>query len=159
MDQSKLSRSLKLILLGVGVCGLIVFGYILPACAISVRDAYPEYARAYWPWLGFLWLAALPCYGVLVLGWRIAANIGADRSFCRENARMLRGVAWLAAGDTAYFFLGNAALLLLNMSHPGVVLASLLVCFAGVAVTVAAVCLSHLVQKAAELQEQSDLTI
>ena len=38
-------------------------------------------------------------------------------------------------------------------------LLSLLICFAGVAVTVAAICLSHLVQKAAGLQEQSDLTI
>ena len=36
---------------------------------------------------------------------------------------------------------------------------SLLICFAGVAVTVAEICISHLVQKAAGLQEQSDLTI
>lgn len=38
-------------------------------------------------------------------------------------------------------------------------LASLIVTFLGVAVTVAAAVLSHLVQKAAKLQEDSDLTI
>ena len=35
----------------------------------------------------------------------------------------------------------------------------LLICAAGVAITIAAICLSHLVKKAADLQEQSDLTV
>ena len=107
----------------------------------------------------FLWVAAVPCYAALVLGWRIAASIGADRSFTADNARLLRIIGGLAAGDTAYFFAGNVVLLFLNMNHPGVLLISLLICFAGVSVTVAAVCLAHLVRKAADLQEQSDLTI
>ncbi len=50
-------------------------------------------------------------------------------------------------------------LLFLNMSHPGVVLGSLLVVFAGAAAAVAAAALSHLVRKAALLQEENDLTI
>ena len=45
------------------------------------------------------------------------------------------------------------------MSHPGVVLASFVVVFVGVAVAVASAALSHLVKKAAALQEQSDWTI
>ena len=45
------------------------------------------------------------------------------------------------------------------MNHPGVILMLLLVVFAGVAVAVAAAALSHLVKKAAVLQEESDLTI
>ena len=45
------------------------------------------------------------------------------------------------------------------MSHPGVAIASLAVVFVGVAVAVGAAALSHLVGKAALLQEQSDLTI
>ena len=72
---------------------------------------------------------------------------------------LLQRIAWLAAGDTAFFFLGNVVFTLLSMNHPGILLLSLLICFAGVAVTVAAACLSHLVRKAADLQEQSDLTI
>ena len=58
-----------------------------------------------------------------------------------------------------FFFVGNVILLFANMSHPGVALFSLLIVFSGVAVAVAAAALSHLVQKAAVLQEQSDLTI
>ena len=93
------------------------------------------------------------------MGWKIAVNIGKDRSFTLENARLLQIISWLAAGDAAFFFLGNIVLFFLNMNHPGILLISLLICFAGVAVAVAAACLSHLVRKAADLQEQSDLTI
>ena len=65
----------------------------------------------------------------------------------------------MAAGDSIFFFVGNIALLLFNLSHPGVVLLSMVIVFAGVAITVAAAALSHLVRKAAALQEESELTI
>ena len=159
MNQQKLSSWLKGIVIGIGLCGLIVCFAVLPAFGESLRTDFPEFAGWYWPWMIFLWVAAVPCYAALVLGWRIAASIGADRSFTADNARLLRIIGGLAAGDTAYFFAGNVVLLFLNMNHPGVLLISLLICFAGVSVTVAAVCLSHLVRKAADLQEQSDLTI
>ena len=110
-------------------------------------------------WLIFLWVSGIPCYMVLVFGWRIASNIGEDRSFSNENAKYLKWISWLAAGDGIFFFIGNVVLLFTNMSHPGVALFSLIVVFAGVAVAVAAAALSYLVKKAAVLQEQSDLTI
>ncbi len=159
MEQKTLSRWLKAVLIGVGLCGLIVYAAVLPIYAQSILDDYPEMANRYWSWLIFLWATGVPCFAALVFGWRIAANIGRDRSFCEENARYLKRISQLAAGDTGFFFLGNVVLLLLNMSHPGVVLAALLIVLVGVAVTVAAAALSHLVLKAALLQEQSDLTI
>ena len=159
MNQKKLSVWLKAIITGVGVCGLIVCFVILPSLGESFRDKYPEFAGWYWPWLGFLWACALPCFAALVPGWRLAANIGKDRSFCTENANMLLFVARLAAGDTLFFFAGNVALGLLSMNHAGIMLLSLLICFAGTALTVAAACPSHLVRKAAALQDENDLTV
>ena len=159
MEQKALAKWLKIILIGVGVCGLIVYGGVIPGYGASLANQYPEFSGRFWPWLIFLWLTAVPCYTALVLGWRVAGNIGRDRSFSLENAKLLALISRLAAGDAVFFFVGNVALLLLNMSHPGVFLLSLLVVFAGVAVAVAAACLSHLVRKAADLQEQSDLTI
>ncbi|MBQ6645597.1 MAG: DUF2975 domain-containing protein [Clostridia bacterium] len=159
MNQQKLSNWLKGILIGIGLCGLIVYFAALPVYGRDLCARYPEFASRYWPWQIFLWLTAVPCYATLAAGWRIAVNIGKDRSFTEENARLLQRVAWFAAGDTVFFFIGNVALLFLNMSHPGVLMLSLMICFAGVAVTVAAICLSHLVHRAAALQEQSDLTI
>ncbi len=159
MEQKTLSRWLKVILVGVGLCGLVVYGAVLPLYGQSLVGQNPDVANRYWPWLIFLWATGVPCYAALVIGWRIAVNIGKDRSFSEDNARHLKRIALLAAGDAVFFFIGNIVLLFANMSHPGVVLGSLLVVFAGVAVSVAAAALSHLVLKAALLQEQSDLTI
>ena len=159
MKQKKLSSWLKLVIAGMAACGLLVCFVMLPEIGRTIVSGAPEFAGWYRPWLAFLWLTAIPCFAALVFGWKIAGNIGADQSFSRENARLLKWIAWMAAGDAAFFFVGNLIMLLLNMNHPGVALASLLVVFAGAAVAVAAGCLSHLVGKAAALQEQSDLTI
>ena len=159
MEQKALSKWLKIILVGVGICGLIVHLVIIPSYGQSLVNDYPEFSNRFWPWLIFLWASGIPCYAVLIFGWKISSNIGRDRSFSNENAKYLKWISWLAAGDGIFFFVGNIIMLFTNMSHPGVALFSLLIVFAGVAVAVSAAALSHLVQKAAVLQEQSDLTI
>ena len=159
MEQKALAKWLKLVLLGTGLCGLAVYLGVIPGYGLSLRSLYPEFSDRFWPWLLFIWVSGVPCYAALVLGWRIAGNIGRDASLSMANARCLRSISLLAALDAAYFFLGNLVLLFLNMSHPGVVLLSLLVVFAGAAVAVAAAALSHLERKAALLQEENDLTI
>ena len=89
MEQKTLSKWLKLILLGMGICGLAVYLVVVPSFGDSLRSQYPEFAGRYWPWLIFIWVSGIPCYAVLVLGWRIAANIGRDASFstCRARSR------------------------------------------------------------------------
>ncbi len=159
MKQDTLSRWLKGILVGVGVCGLIVYGAVVPMLAEAMIDRYPEFSGCRLPWLILIWATAIPCYTALILAWKIAGNIGADRSFSVENGKLLKWISILAAGDAAFFFAGNFIYLLLGMNHPGILLLSLLVEFLGVAISVAAAALSHLVMKAAELQDQSDLTI
>ena len=159
MEQKTLAKWLKIILVGIGIGGLVVFFFILPSFGISIMQDYPEFSNRYWPWLIFLWACGIPCYAVLFFGWKIASNIGRDQSFSEINAKYLKWIAYFAAGDGMFFFVGNILMLLTNMSHPGIVLLSLLVVFAGVAVAVASGALSHLVKKAALLQEQSDLTI
>ena len=159
MNQNKLSVYLKVILAVIGVCGLVVYFLILPTCGESLHASFPEFSAWHWPWLIFLWITAIPCYAALFFGWRIACNIGQDKSFSLENARLLQIIAWLVAGVTLYYFIGNVVFLFLNMNHPGIMLIALLICAAGVAITIAAICLSHLVKKAADLQEQSDLTV
>ena len=159
MEQKTLSKWLRIIIIGAGIVGLIVYFAIIPAYATETRTLYPEFSDRFWPWLVFIWITAAPCYAALVFGWKIALNIGKDRSFSKENARYLKIIAVLAAVDSIYFFIGNVVLLFANMSHPGVTLFSLLIVFVGAAISVASAVVSHLVQKAAVLQEQSDLTI
>ena len=159
MEQKKLARWLKLIVIGIGVCGLFIYGYLIPGYGSVIVDANPEFGYCYIPWLVFLSLTAIPCYIALYFAYRIFTNIENDQSFSKDNAKYLKWISWLAAGDAAYFFIGNVVLLFLNMNHPGILLYSLIVVFAGVAISVAAAALSHLVLKAALLQEESDLTV
>ena len=159
MKQDSLAKWLKGIIVGIGIFGLLVYCGILPMMARDVLYEGSGVEHYFWPWMIFLWISALPCYGVLAYGWKVVLNIGRDHSFCEDNAVYLKKISYLAVIDCIYFFVGNIVLYLMNVSHPSVFLASLLVIFAGVAVAVVAAALSHLIMKAAELQEQSDLTI
>lgn len=159
MEQKHLSKWLKLILIGVGICGLIMYAFVIPMYGLSLRTEYPEFSNRFWPWLIFLWVSGMPCFMVVYLSWKISTNIGKDLSFTEQNASLLKSISVLSGSDAGFFFVGNIVLLLLNMSHPGVVIASFAIVFVGVAVAVVSAVLSHLVKKASALQEQSDWTI
>ena len=159
MKQDKLAKWLKFIIIGVALCGFVVYAFVIPSIGQGFAYDYPEFSGYYMPWIVFIALTAVPVYIALYLCWKVADNIGHDRSFSLSNAQHLKWISWLAAADSAYFFIGNVVLTLLNMNHPGILFISLVVVFMGVAVSIASAALSHLVLKAADLQEQSDLTI
>lgn len=159
MEQRKLSRWLKCIIAGVGICGLFLYAIVIPVFGLNLRIIYPEFSHCFWHWLVFLWVSAVPCYAGLFFCWKIATNIGKNQSFSIANAKKFKWISVLSAGDAIYFFVGNIVLFFLEMNHPSVMIASLTVVFVGVAVSVAAEVLSRLVMKAAALQEQSDWTI
>lgn len=159
MKQRNLSKWLKIVIVGVGLCGLVVCIHLLPFYGQSIATSNPEFSYCYWPWLIFLWVCAVPCYAALFCSWKIVSEIGKDNSFSVKNALYLKTISVLAASDTGFFFIGNFVLLFLNMNHPGVILLSLLIEFAGVCITVASAALSHLVLDAAQIKEENDLTV
>lgn len=107
MEQKALSKWLRFIMIGVGICGLVIYCVVVPVVGQELTEQYPEFAGAYLPWVVFLWITAVPCYAVLFFGWRIAGRIGKDRSFCMENATDLKRVSVLAAGDSVFYFAMN----------------------------------------------------
>lgn len=157
MDQKKLALWLKALIAGCSLCGIVLFGFLLPAWLNDLAADNPGLSG--WAWTAFMWIAAIPCFLVLGCAGRIAGEIGMNNSFSLINARMLKYVAVLAAGDVGFLILGNGVFAILRMNLPLLVLISAFVCFVGLAISVAAACLSHLVLKAAKLQEDSDLTI
>ena len=156
MNRHTLSRRLHIILIGIALCGLLFYLILLPWL---LRRTLPQNPLTIWAHLIPLWISAIPCYAVLVYGWRIVRNIADDRSFCHENAAHLRTVSTLATIDAAWILLADLLWLLLGLAEGLMLLLSLIIIFIGVAVAVSAAALSHLVLRAAELQEQSDLTI
>lgn len=159
MEQKTLSKWLKCIIIGVAICGIIIYSAVIPSLGQAIVYDYPEFSHYYLPWLIFIWMTGVPCYCALIFAWKIVTNIGTDCSFSEENAKFLKWISVFAAGDAAFFFLGNIVLAFLNMNHFGIVLLSFLVTFIGVAISIASAALSHLVKKAAILQDQSDWTI
>lgn len=159
MSQKSLSKWLKAIIAGMAICGAIIYLYLIPVWGRDLAEANPEFSYCYIPWLAVILISAIPCYWVLYFGWKISSEIEKDNSFSMENAGYLKNISILAALDSAYFFLANLVLMILNMNHPGIFLLSLFVVFAGIAVTVAAAALSHLVKKAADIENENELTI
>ena len=159
MSQKGLANSLKAVIIGVAVCGLVIYFYFLPVWGRTIIQSAPAYENCYLPWMIFLWITGLPCYLVLLCGWKISTEIGADRSFTDLNARLLTYISALAAFDSVLLFVGSGVFYVLGMSHGGLMLLCIMVAFAGVTVTVAAAVLSHLVYEAAALEEESELTI
>lgn len=159
MTQNTLAKWLKAIIIGLGIFGVLVYGIVIPECGDMLVSMYPEFTYCYYPWLIFIWMTGIPCYAVLVFAWKVAVNIQKDLSFSMDNSHLMKWIAGMVLGDVAFFFIGNIVLLFLNMNHPSIVIASLLIVFIGVAVAVTAVVLSHLIAKAAVLKEQTDLTI
>lgn len=159
MTQKSLSTWLRGIILGIAVCGIVIYACVLPMLGKDLVQANPEFAYCYYPWLIILWISAIPCYLALYNGWKITTEIARDHSFCKENSIYLRQISMLALIDSGYFFVANLVLLFLNMNHPGILIGSLFVDFAGLAIAVVAAVLSHLVQKAAEIQQENELTI
>ena len=161
MSQKTLSILLKIVIIGAALCIAFVYAWVIPELGVPLAEAGDgEFAYLYTPWLVVIELTALPIAAALVLAWLIAVNICRDKSFCEQNAKLLAVIAVLAIADAAYFFAAVIALALIyKVIHPGVLIFTLMVCFAGVAVGIAAAALSHYAKKGAELQEQSDLTI
>lgn len=156
MDQKKLANWLKGIIRGVGLCGFVIFLYVIPFWGKDIVNNNPELSYYFWPWLIFIWICAIPCYLVLFWGWGIAVEISKDHSFSEMNATYLKKIMITAIADSALFFGGNIVFLSLNMNHPGIVLLSLIVCTIGGAIGVTSAALSHLVKKAADIKDEND---
>ena len=159
MRQKELEKWLKIVIIAVAICEFIVCGVAIPWIGHVLIAADPQITGMYIPWLVLFIISAVPCYLILYLGWKVASNIGKDRSFSVENAKHIKLASKILLVDAVYFFVINICLWKVYVNHPGVILALVFIVFAGVVLSVVAAVLSHLVVKAADLQEQSDLTI
>lgn len=160
MNQKELAAALKVILLMCLLAGLVLCGLLIPSIGREIAAENPEVAWMFWPCLAALWITCLPVLAVLALVWRIATQIGRDNSFCVENARRLKWICCLALADTGVYLAGAVVFFILFRGLPPFLLwCFLAVILVGVAIAVVSAILSHLIQKAAELKADQDLTI
>ena len=159
MEQHRLIKWLKFLVIFAAGCGMVMDLGVLPGVGSWMVDLAPEFGGYFWPWLIFLWILSVPCYMALWMAWKIFTDIEKDRAFTMENAERMGTISFLAAADAVFLVVGNVVYLLLHMNHPGVLLASFFIALVGIAIAIAAAMLSHLIRKAARLQDESDWTI
>lgn len=145
MKQKKLANWLKVMIVGVGICGVLFAIFVLPMLGRTI--------------MMFSLLTGLPCYLALWFSWEIMSAIAKDQSFTVKNAEYLKKISMLATVDVIFLLAWNVILFLMKISNIYILLVCLLIDFMGIVIAVIFAALSHLVGKAAVLQEQSDYTI
>ena len=151
-----LCRLMQLAVVAVSVCGIAVGFWIIPSWGKAIIGANPEFSAWYWPWLVFSWIVGLPCFAVLIFIWKVAVAIKQEAVFTLLTAKWIKTASILIFVDVAVFFCGNVLFVCLNMSHPGILLASMLADILAVSLGLLAAILSRYITKAAALQEVSE---
>lgn len=159
MKQKELSRWLRAIVIVCWMLCAVMGGLFMPYAFRTLALEHPEAAWLTFPRLTIFWLALIPVIAALWQSWQIFGEIGRDNSFCPENARRLKIISYLAAGDTVLVVIYAVLLTFAHSLFLPVILLHLVVIFVGIAVAVAAAALSHLTHKAAVLQNENELTI
>jgi MFS family permease len=160
MKQTEMSGYLKVITAGVGVLLAVFLFWFLP---LVLKEPLTETAgeNGYRGTCGLIWVSAVPAFLCLIRFWEICESIRRDRSFSMENAGRLKRMsqymladAVIYTGFLVWFFLAGwyrkAAWLIFPV---------FLAVFISVTLVVLCAALSHLVQKASEIQEEQELTI
>lgn len=95
----------------------------------------------------------------LFLAWQIFGDIGKNLSFTELNAKRLAKIALIFLFDSAVFIIGLIIYAFLGIGEYGLYAFMLVVLFVGISLAAIAACLSHLVGKAAKIEEENELTI
>ena len=145
-------------IIAIAVCGLCVCVVWYPIIT-ELNVPLNVEKMQFWAQLVFYWLASLPCFWILIMGWRVTKAIKEDRLFTNETAKIVKTATQILFIDIAVFFIGNLALLLLKWAWWGIAIIHLFFLIAGLVVGIFMAILSHYLYKAAELQEESEGTI
>ena len=152
-------RGMKLASLAAALVGLLAAFVFLPMLASALLEEFPAYQKWYWPCLIYGWVVLLPGFAGLWEFWKICVEIGRDNSFSQKNARSFFRICLLALTMAALLAAGVAALCLLGMGLPALLIAMLGFAAACALVALLANALSQLVRRAAAIKSENDLTI
>ena len=104
-------------------------------------------------------LLAAPILAVIIILWRMFNTLTRDCAFTMDNVRRYRLMAWLALADLA-LLIALAVFLILSSALPGFIACCLLVtAYIDTVGAIVFFVLGGLVQNAAELKQDQDLTI
>ncbi len=159
MLPKTLGNLMRAFTIAVAACGLFLCAFVIPVFGRGIIASAPEFRGWFLPWLIFAWLAALPCFAILVYVLKVANAVANDTVFTQKTAKWVKAGAILLSTDAAFVFAGSIMLFLLSMSHPGILLSCVIVFIFLLTLALLAAVLSRYLSKAALLQEESEGTL
>lgn len=158
MKQAKIAQLLKFFSILTGLVGGIFFFWYIPLLIEEVAYMNDlEWLR--WPGTVGIWAIALLCYLALYYFWKICIQIGKDNSFCQENAYSMKNICLLAVVASVAVFLGDVILATLHLLNGAMICLTFFVIFVGCGIAVVCFALSKLIENAAIIKEENDLTV
>ncbi len=160
MNQKTISR----IMIAGGVVAvlgiLLVFGVFVPVIAGECKMMYPELSHLYWPGMIGMWLIGATYLLGLFEYFRVCARIGEEQSFSAGNVLSLRRIAlYMALSGVLWIAAILAPPLVFHADLGPIWIYFVLFSMAGFALSLLAWGISHLLRRAAALQEENDLTV
>ena len=156
MNRKHSLNLLKLACVLTALMGVALFFFVAPAV---VMDYASHREPRFWIDLIYIWIVGALSFAALGQAWKICVEIGRDNSFSQKNARSLFRICLLALTMAALLAAGVAALCLLGMGLPALLIAMLGFAAACALVALLANALSQLVRRAAAIKSENDLTI
>lgn len=159
MEQMKIAKCLKIFSVITAVIGGLFFFWYLPMGIISITDMYPEVSTLKESAILCVIVIACLCYIALYNFYKICTQIGKGNSFCFENAKAMKNIALLACLALLILIFGTLFLGFIGyLSGPFVILMMFIV-FVNCGIIVICFALSKLIENAAKIKEENDLTI
>ena len=159
MKHKELSRWLKLLLILSGIVVVFLAFILVPNVAKEMAATRLRYSHLQTPFNIFVWISTVPFIASLFMGWSICTEVGSDNSFSVKNAKSLTYISRFSLIEVIYYFIGIVLLLIFDLLHPPIIIAMAVVIFISFAMAVITAALSHLVNKAAAIKDENDLTV
>lgn len=159
MNQKKIADGLKFFSVIVAAVGAVFFFWYAPRMADKYAALSSGGEALKWPGLIGIWVIGLLCYLALGEFWKICTRIGDDDSFCKKNARSMQIIALLAFLAAILLLVGGVIRACLGFLELLNAVKLFFVIFIACGLGVLCLALARLIENAAKLKEENDLTI
>lgn len=150
---------LRNIVIFIGVISLLFLLVVIPSLGKYATLLNPDLHYIYYPCLIFIWITGVPFYFGLWNCLMICGEISNDNSFSMKNTTHLKNISKLALLECILYFIGSFILFTLNLLHPGILLITFVIIVMSIGISVGFRVLSHILEKAIDIQTENELTI
>ena len=161
MNEKRLAFLMRAAIILIGMCGTLFCIFWLPI-SFGEREltafSWQELQKVEnWTQYTFHWVVSVPCFWLLVLAWGVASDMQKGRLFIEKNTLRVKQATVILLVDILLFLAGNIVFAVLGWNK--LFILQLFAATIGLIVAILLFVLSQYLMKAANLQEECDLTV